>query len=52
MTAPRMRAVAFAALVCGAGVIALLAASDHQGAKTVWAVFGPVVGWNFIGVGL
>jgi signal transduction histidine kinase len=52
MTAPRMRAVALAALVCGVGVIALLAASDHQGAKTVWAVFGPVVGWNFIGVGL
>src|SRR3954469_25164513 len=52
MTAPRMRAVALAALVCGAAVIALLAASDHQGAKTVWAVFGPVVGWNFIGVGL
>ena len=32
MTAPRMWAVAVAALVCGAGVVALLAASDHQGA--------------------
>src|SRR4051794_15655362 len=40
MTAPRMRAVVLAALVCGVGVIALLAASDHQGAKTVWAVSG------------
>jgi signal transduction histidine kinase len=52
MTAPRMRAVALAALVCGAAVIGLLAASDHQGSKAVWAVFGPVVGWSFIGVGL
>jgi hypothetical protein len=33
-------------------VIALLLASDHQDAKTVWAIFGPAVGWSFIGVGL
>jgi signal transduction histidine kinase len=52
MTAARTRAVVLAALLCGAGVIALLLASDHQGSKTVWAVFGPVVGWSFIGVGL
>ena len=52
MTAPRMRAVGLAALVCGAGVVALLQASDHQDSKAVWAVFGPVVGWSFIGVGL
>jgi signal transduction histidine kinase len=52
MTAARMRAVVLAALLCGAGVIALLLASDHQGSKTVWAVFGPGVGWSFIGVGL
>jgi signal transduction histidine kinase len=52
MTAPRMWVIAVAALLCGAGVVALLAASDHQGAKTVWAVFGPIVGWNFIGVGV
>lgn len=52
MTAPRMRAVALAALVCGAGVVALLLGSDHQDSKTVWAIFGPAVGWSFIGVGL
>jgi signal transduction histidine kinase len=52
MTAARTRAVVLAALLCGAGVIALLLASDHQGSKTVWAVFGPGVGWSFIGVGL
>ena len=52
MTAARTRAVVLAALLCGAGVIALLLASDHQDSKTVWAIFGPVVGWSFIGVGL
>jgi peptidoglycan/LPS O-acetylase OafA/YrhL len=52
MTAARMRAVALAALACGAAVLALLAASDHQDAKVVWAIFGPVIGWSFIGVGL
>ena len=52
MTTARMQAVVLAALACGAGVVALLLASDHQDAKTVWAVFGPAVGWSFIGVGL
>jgi signal transduction histidine kinase len=52
MTAARMRAVVLAALACGAAADALLLASDHQGAKTVWAIFGPAVGWSFIGVGL
>ena len=52
MTAARTRAVVLAALVCGAGVVAVLLASDHQNAKTAWAVFGPAVGWSFIGVGL
>jgi signal transduction histidine kinase len=47
-----MRAVVLAALLCGAGVVALLLTSDRQDAKTAWAVFGPVVGWSFIGVGL
>ena len=52
MTAARMRAVVLAALVCGAGVVALVLASDHQDAKAVWAIFGPVVGWSFVGTGL
>ena len=34
------------------GVIALEIASDHRDAKAVWAVFGPAVGWSFIGTGL
>jgi signal transduction histidine kinase len=52
MTAARMRAVVLAALVCGAGVVAILLGSDHQDAKAAWAIFGPAVGWSFIGVGL
>jgi signal transduction histidine kinase len=52
MTAARTRAVVLAALVCGAGVVALVLSSDHQDAKAVWAVFGPAVAWSFIGVGL
>jgi signal transduction histidine kinase len=52
MTAARMRVVVLAALLCGAGVVPLLLGSDHQDAKTAWAIFGPAVGWSFIGVGL
>jgi signal transduction histidine kinase len=47
-----MRVVVLAALLCGAGVVPLLLGSDHQDAKTAWAIFGPAVGWSFIGVGL
>jgi signal transduction histidine kinase len=52
MTVARMRAVVLAALACGAAVVALLLTSERQDAKTAWAVFGAVVGWSFIGVGL
>jgi signal transduction histidine kinase len=52
MTGTRLRAVILAALLCGAVVVALLLASDHQGSKAVWAILGPVVGWSFVGVGL
>jgi signal transduction histidine kinase len=52
MTAARGRAVVAAALACGAGVVALVLVSDHPGAKAVWAIFGPVVGWSFVGTGL
>jgi signal transduction histidine kinase len=48
----RMRAIVVAALLAGAGVVALELTSAHQDAKAVWAVFGPVVGWSFIGTGL
>jgi signal transduction histidine kinase len=52
---PPRRAVAaivVAALAAGAGVVALELGSDHQDAKAVWAIFGPVVGWSFAGTGL
>jgi signal transduction histidine kinase len=52
MTAGRMRAIALAALGCGAGVVALVLLSDHQSAKAGWAICGPAVGWSFIGTGL
>jgi signal transduction histidine kinase len=52
MTGGRIRLVVLAALACGAGVVALVLSSDHQDAKTVWATFGPAVGWSFVGTGL
>jgi signal transduction histidine kinase len=52
MTAARMRAVALAALVAGAGVCAIVLDSDHQEAKAAFATFGPAVGWGFVGTGL
>ena len=52
MTAARMRAVLVAALVAGAGVCVLVLESDHQEAKAAFAIFGPAVGWGFIGTGL
>ena len=52
MSAARVGAVAVAALAAGALVIALELTSDHRDAKVVWAVFGPVVGWSFIGTGV
>jgi signal transduction histidine kinase len=48
----RLAIVVLAALVCGAGAAALILASDHLADRTVWAVFGPLVGWCFIGTGL
>jgi signal transduction histidine kinase len=44
--------VIVAALVGGLAVMALVLASDHQDSKTVLAIFGPAVGWSFIGTGL
>jgi signal transduction histidine kinase len=47
-----VRAIVLAALVAGCGVIALELSSDHQDARVAWAIFGPAVGWSFIGTGL
>ena len=52
MTPARMRAVVVAALVCGAGVVALVLTSHREDAGVVWAVFGPLVMWSFVGTGL
>ena len=45
-------AIAVAAALAGAGVCAIVLASDHQEAKAAFAIFGPAVGWGFIGTGL
>ena len=49
-----MRAVALvlAAVAAGVGVGLLALASDHQEAKAAFAIFGPAVGWGFVGTGL
>jgi signal transduction histidine kinase len=52
MSSWRVAAVALAALAAGVAVIALELASNHRGARVVWAVFAPAVGWSFIGTGL
>jgi signal transduction histidine kinase len=49
---PLVLGIIVAALAAGGGVIALELVSDHQDAKVVWAIFGPAVGWSFIGTGL
>ncbi|MEA2384850.1 MAG: hypothetical protein QOH72_4821 [Solirubrobacteraceae bacterium] len=48
----RLVAIVVAALAAGAGVVVLELLSDHQAAKAVWAIFGPAVGWSFVGTGL
>ena len=52
LTTARAGALVLAALAAGAAVIALELASDHRDARVVWAVFGPAVGWSFVGTGL
>jgi signal transduction histidine kinase len=52
MTAARTRAVILAALLCGAGVVALMLTSDREDATTLLAVSGPIVLWLFVGTGL
>ena len=52
MTPVRMRAVALAALVCGAGTVAVVLTSDREDADVAWAILGPLVIWSFVGTGL
>jgi signal transduction histidine kinase len=49
---PLALAIVVAALATGGGVIALALASDHKDAQVAWAIFGPAVGWSFVGTGL
>jgi signal transduction histidine kinase len=52
ITRARTWAIALAALAAGGGVLVLVLTSDHLDPKAVYAVFGPSVGWSFIGTGL
>ncbi len=52
MTARRTLAIAAAALLCGVGDVLLVLGSDHLRNPDVWVVFGPAVGWSFVGAGL
>jgi signal transduction histidine kinase len=52
MTARRTLAIAAAALLCGVGDVLLVLGSDHLSNPDVWVVFGPAVGWSFVGAGL
>jgi signal transduction histidine kinase len=47
-----MYAIGVAAVAAGLAVFAVVLASDHQEAKAAFAIFGPAVGWGFIGTGL
>ena len=52
MTRARTRLLVLAALACGAAAVPLALATNHQDGRVVWAVFGPAVGWSFVGTGL
>jgi peptidoglycan/LPS O-acetylase OafA/YrhL len=52
MTGKQTAAIGFAAPLAGAVAVVLVLSSEHLEAKVVWAVFGPAVGWSFIGTGL
>jgi signal transduction histidine kinase len=48
----RFAAIAAAALLAGLAAFVLVLSSDHFVDRDVWAVFGPLVGWSFVGTGL
>ena len=52
MRARRTLAIAAAALLCGVGDVVLILGSDHFTDASALAVFGPLVGWSFVGTGL
>jgi signal transduction histidine kinase len=52
MTARRTLAIAAAALLCGVGDVLLVLGGGNLAPPAAWAVFGPLVGWSFVGTGL
>ena len=48
----RSLAIAAAALAAGIADSLLVLTSDHFTDRGAWAVFGPLVGWSFVGTGL
>src|SRR4051794_1870290 len=52
MTARRTLAIVAAALLCGVGDAVLILNSEHFADPGVWGVFGPLIGWSFVGTGL
>ena len=52
MTAARRRAVVLAAFACGAGIVALVLASERDEPKALWATFSPIVLLSFTVTGL
>src|SRR5919205_230553 len=52
MTARRTLAIVAAALLCGVGDVLLVLGSEHFPDPGVWAVFGPLAGFSFVGTGL
>ena len=49
---PRHVALAAAALVAGVAGFVLVNGSDHFPDRELWALFGPIVGWSWVGAGL
>src|SRR5688572_30910156 len=53
MAVPRATlGVAAAGVLAGVALIPVGLATDHVQPRGVWAVFGPLIGWSFIGAGL
>ncbi len=52
MSRGRSLFILIAAFVAGVAVCLIVLASDHQEAKAAFAIFGPAVGWGFVGTGV
>src|ERR687893_3088871 len=49
---PRSAAIAAAALLAGIADFVVVTTSDHYPDRELWALFGPLVGWSWVGAGL